>query len=107
MYNPVEIANNIREHGSFIPGIRPGRHTAEYLERIMNRITLAGACFLAVIALVPELVRGSMHVNYVVASLLGGTSMLIVVGVALDVVDKVEAQLLVRQYDGFVRGSGG
>ncbi len=107
MYNPVEIANNIREHGSFIPGIRPGRHTSEYLDRIMRRITLAGAAFLAVIALVPELVRGSLSVDYVVASLLGGTSMLIVVGVALDVVDKVEAQLLVRQYDGFVRGSGG
>lgn len=106
MYNPVEIAKNIQEHGSFIPGIRPGRRTAEYLERIMSRITLAGAVFLALIALTPELVRGSLDVDYVVASLLGGTSMLIVVGVALDVVDKVEAQLLVRQYDGFVRGGG-
>jgi len=105
MYNPVEIANNIKENGSFIPGIRPGRHTAQYLERIMNRITLAGAVFLAIIALVPEIVRGNLQVEYVVASLLGGTSMLIVVGVALDVVDKVESQLLVRQYDGFVRGS--
>lgn len=104
MYNPMEISKNIKENGSFIPGIRPGRRTAEYLERIMNRITLAGCCFLAVIALIPELVRGSLDVNYTVASLLGGTSMLIVVGVALDVVDKVEAQLLVRQYDGFVRG---
>jgi len=106
MYNPVEIAKNIQEHGSFIPGIRPGRRTAEYLERIMSRITLAGAVFLALIALTPELVRGSLVVDYTVASLLGGTSMLIVVGVALDVVDKVEAQLLVRQYDGFVRGGG-
>jgi preprotein translocase subunit SecY len=106
MYNPSEIANNIKEHGSFIPGIRPGRRTAEYLERIMNRITLAGCVFLAIIALVPEIVRGSLDVDYEVASLLGGTSMLIIVGVALDVVDKTEAQLLVRQYDGFVRGSG-
>jgi preprotein translocase subunit SecY len=105
MYNPVEIANNIKEHGSFIPGIRPGRRTAEYLERILNRITLAGSVFCAVIALVPELVRGTIPgLDYSVASLLGGTSMLIVVGVALDVVDKVEAQMLVRQYDGFVRG---
>jgi preprotein translocase subunit SecY len=72
----------------------------------MSRITLAGAVFLALIALTPELVRGSLDVDYTVASLLGGTSMLIVVGVALDVVDKVEAQLLVRQYDGFVRGGG-
>ena len=106
MYNPVEVANNIKENGSFIPGIRPGRRTAEYLERVMNRITLAGCVFLAAIALTPEIIRGSLDVTYVVASLLGGTSMLIVVGVALDVVDKVEAQLLVRQYDGFVRGSG-
>jgi len=105
MFNPVEIANNIKEHGSFIPGIRPGRHTAQYLERIMNRITLAGAVFVAIIALVPEIVRGNMAVSYVVASLLGGTSMLIIVSVALDVVDRVESQLLVRQYDGFVRGS--
>ncbi len=106
MYNPVEVAKNIQEHGSFIPGIRPGRRTAEYLERVMSRITLAGAIFLSIIALVPELVRGTLEVDYVVSSLLGGTSMLIVVGVALDVVDKVEAQLLVRQYDGFVRGGG-
>ncbi len=107
MYNPVEIAKNIKENGSFIPGIRPGRRTAEYLERVMSRVTLAGCVFLAVIALVPELVRGSLNISYVVSSLLGGTSMLIVVGVALDVVDKVEAKLLVRQYDGFVRGGRG
>jgi preprotein translocase subunit SecY len=106
MYNPVEVAKNIQEYGSFIPGIRPGRRTAEYLERVMSRITLAGAIFLSIIALVPELVRGTLEVDYVVSSLLGGTSMLIVVGVALDIVDKVEAQLLVRQYDGFVRGGG-
>jgi preprotein translocase subunit SecY len=105
MYNPVEISKNIKENGSFIPGIRPGKRTAEYLERVMNRVTLAGCVFLALIALTPELVRGTLDVDYVVSSILGGTSMLIVVGVALDVVDKVEAKLLVRQYDGFVRGS--
>lgn len=103
MFNPVEIANNIKEHGSFIPGIRPGRRTAEYLERIMNRITLAGSAFLAVIALIPQMVSSSLGVAYVASAFLGGTGILIVVGVSLDLVDKVEAQLLVRHYDGFMR----
>ncbi|MBN1421746.1 MAG: preprotein translocase subunit SecY, partial [Planctomycetes bacterium] len=105
-FNPVEIANNIKEHGSFIPGIRPGRRTAEYLERILNRITLAGATFLALIALVPQIVSSSIGVTAIASSFLGGTGILIVVGVALDLVDKVEAQLLVRHYDGFMRKSG-
>jgi len=105
-FNPVEIANNIKEHGSFIPGIRPGRRTAEYLERILNRITLAGATFLAIIALVPQMISESIGVTPIASSFLGGTGILIVVGVALDLVDKVEAQLLVRHYDGFMRKSG-
>ncbi len=111
-YNPVEIADNMKEHGSFIPGIRPGRRTAEYLQQVFARITLAGAVFLAVIALIPQLISkvqpgvggGSL------AQMMGGTAILIVVGVALDLVDKIEAQLLARQYEGFVaprRGRSG
>ncbi len=104
MFNPVEIANQMKEYGSFIPGIRPGKRTAEYLEKVMKRITLAGAAFLSLIALVPELIQQALEVEFLVASFLGGTGILIVVGVALDLVDKIEAQLLVRHYEGFMRG---
>jgi preprotein translocase subunit SecY len=104
MFNPVEIANNMKEYGSFIPGIRPGKFTAEYLERIIKRITLAGAAFLCGIALVPQLVANALEIEYFVSHFLGGTTILIMVGVALDLVDKIEAQLLVRQYEGFMRG---
>ena len=103
MFNPVEIANNMKDHGSFIPGIRPGRRTADYLQQVLGRITLAGAVFLASIALVPQVVAGTMGVSLLLSGFLGGTGILIVVGVALDLVDKIEAQLLVRQYEGFVR----
>ncbi len=109
-YNPVEIADNMKEYGSFIPGIRPGRRTAEYLQGVFSRITLAGAVFLATIALIPQVVSGSMGVSFSASQMLGGTGILIVVGVALDLVDKVEAQLLARQYEGFTtprRGRSG
>jgi preprotein translocase subunit SecY len=105
MFNPVEIANQMKEYGSFVPGIRPGKRTAEYLEKVMKRITLAGAAFLSMIALVPQFVQRSLNVDYLVTSFLGGTGILIVVGVALDLVDKIEAQLLVRHYQGFMRGA--
>ena len=101
-YNPVEMSENMKEYGSFIPGIRPGRRTAEYLQQVFSRITLAGAVFLAVIALIPQIVTNTLNVNFFVSGMLGGTGLLIVVGVALDLVDKIEAQLLARQYEGFV-----
>ena len=104
MFNPVEIANNMKEYGSFIPGIRPGKRTAEYLERVIKRITLAGAAFLSLIALAPQMISRAMDLDLLVSTFLGGTGILIVVGVALDLDDKIEAQLLVRQYEGFVRG---
>jgi preprotein translocase subunit SecY len=107
MFNPVEIAGNMKEYGSFIPGIRPGKFTAEYLEKIIKRITLADAAFLTVIALTPQIVTNALEIDYRVAYMLGGTGILIVVGVALDLVDKIEAQLLVRQYEGFMRGGEG
>ena len=87
-FNPVEMANNMKEYGSFIPGIRPGRRTAEYLERIMNRITIVGAAFLGAIALFPSMVSEVMGIQYRTSTLLGGTGILIVVGVALDIVQK-------------------
>ncbi len=105
MFQPQEMANNLKEHGSFVPGIRPGRKTAEYLERIMVRITLAGAAFLAVIAIIPTIVTGSLNVDWMTARFLGGTGILIVVGVALDLVDKLNAELMTRNYDGFMGSS--
>ncbi|MCI0652109.1 MAG: preprotein translocase subunit SecY [Planctomycetes bacterium] len=105
MFNPVEIAENMKEHGSFIPGIRPGRRTAEYLQQIINRVTLTGAVFLATIALIPQIIADAFEVDLLITSFLGGTGILIVVGVALDLVDKIEAQLLVRHYEGFMRAA--
>jgi preprotein translocase subunit SecY len=104
-FNPTDMAKNLQEHGSFIPGIRPGHRTAEYLERVMTRITLPGAASLALIAVIPGMMMRAMNVHYIVAEFFGGTSILIAVGVALDFVKKVEAQLLVRHYDGFTRVS--
>jgi len=106
MFQPEEIANNLKEHGSFIPGIRPGKATADYLAFVLDRITFAGAIFLAVIAILPTILVGQMRVDPMVAYFLGGTSILIVVGVALDMVDRLNAQLMMRNYDGFMKGGG-
>lgn len=104
-FNPKEMSNNMKDYGSFIPGIRPGRPTAEYLEGVMGKITLAGASFLALIAILPNLISGGLNLNQAIASFYGGTGLLIVVGVALDTVQKIEAHLLMRQYNGFLGGS--
>ncbi len=108
MIQPTEWAKNLKEHGSFIPGIRPGRRTSEYLEGIMIRITLVGAAFLAFIALLPQLASVGLGVQELFTRFLGGTSILIVVGVVLDLVDKINSHLLMRDYEGFMRrGRGG
>ena len=109
MFNPVEISKNMKESGSFIPGIRPGKRTAEFLEKVMTRITLAGATFLALIAIVPQQAATSIskEVPVQVAYFLGGTSILIVVSVALDLVDKLNSALLMRNQGGFMGGSSG
>jgi preprotein translocase subunit SecY len=108
MFLPEEIADNLREHVSFIPGIRPGAKTATYLKDILTRITLAGAVFLAVIAVLPNFITGNIPgLSGQLAYFLGGTSVLIVVGVALDLVDRMNAQLVMRNYDGFLKGGGG
>jgi len=102
MYKPDEIANNLKEYGSFIPGIRPGHKTAEYLEFIFNRITLVGAGFLCLVALLPDLVSTAMGLERYFAAFLGGTGILIVVGVGLDLIQKMESHLLMRHYSGFL-----
>lgn len=104
-FNPKEMSNNMKEYGSFIPGIRPGKKTTEYLEGIMGKITLAGAAFLSLIAILPSIVAGGMNINKAIAGFYGGTGLLIVVGVALDLVQKVESHLLMRQYGGFIGGN--
>ena len=94
------MANNLKDHGSFIPGYRPGKRTAEYLERACLRITYVGAAFLAVVAVIPSLVSASMGVDYRVAGFYGGTGLLIVVSVALDLVQKIDSHLVMRNYPG-------
>ncbi len=100
-FQPKEMAKNLRDSGSFIPGLRPGRRTAEYLETVMTRITYFGASFLAIIAVVPTVVSVSLGIDLRVAMYLGGTGLLIVVSVSLDLVQKIEANLLMRSYEGF------
>ncbi len=101
-FNPQQMSDNLRDYGSFIPGIRPGRRTAEYLEKVMTRVTLAGAGFLAAIAIIPNLVSNATDLS-VAAGFYGGTGLLIVVGVALDLVERIETHLLMRHYEGFMR----
>jgi preprotein translocase subunit SecY len=102
-FNPVEMATQMKEAGTFIPGIRPGRKTSDYLEEIMNRVTFVGALFLSFIGLFPSIVSAAMGIDMLLASFLGGTGLLIVVGVSLDVVQKVESHLLMRHYEGFMK----
>lgn len=97
-FNPKDMAENLKNHGTFIQGYRPGSSTANYLEKVMLRITYVGASFLAVIAIVPTLVTNSLGVNYALASFFGGTSLLIAVSVVLDLVDKIDAHLIMRNY---------
>ena len=100
--NPNDLAENMRKYGGFIPGIRPGRKTAEYIDRVLSRITFPGAVFLALIAVLPDILLGYFNVP---ALAFGGTSVLIVVGVALDTLQQIESHLLMRHYEGFVKRS--
>ena len=126
IFNPNEIADNMRKYGGFIPGIRPGKRTAEYVNDILTRITLVGALYLAFIAIIPEFMNSGFHVQSlpwigpsldallptfvttglgltVLSGIFGGTSLLILVGVAMDTVQQVESQLIMRHYDGFLK----
>ncbi len=98
-FNPVEISNNMKQNGGFIPGIRPGKPTADYINKILTRITLSGAVFLAIITIVPTIVLGATHIPIS----FGGTTIIIIVGVALETMKQIEAQLLMRHYQGFLK----
>lgn len=101
IFNPADVADNLRKQGGFIPGIRPGKPTSDYIEKILKRITFVGAIFLALINFIPSIVIQSMHLPFY----FGGTSILIVVGVALDTVRQIESHLLMRHYEGFIKKS--
>ncbi len=102
VFNPIQIADDLKKYGGFIPGIRPGRPTADYLDFVMTRITLVGALALAMVAILPLIISKVLNIDYGMAAFFGGTSLLIIVGVALDTVRQIETHLLMRQYDGFM-----
>jgi len=127
VFNPSEVADNMRKYGGFVPGIRPGRRTADFINEVLTRITLVGAFYLIVISFIPEWMIAGIHLNHLpwwlggalferlpvwmtnglgVTFYFGGTSLLIVVGVAMDTVTQIEAQLIMRHYDGFTPRSG-
>jgi preprotein translocase subunit SecY len=98
-FNPVEQADNLKKYGGFIPGVRPGRPTAEYLDRILARLTFPGALYLAAVAALPTILINQTSANF----FFGGTSILIVIGVALDTMKQIEAQMMMRNYEGFLK----
>ncbi len=102
-FNPTDIADNMKRYGGFIPGVRPGKSTAEHLDYIMTRITFVGAFALAFVALFPLLLQRGLEIDPTIAGFFGGTSLLIMVGVALDTVSQMESHLLMRHYDGFMK----
>jgi preprotein translocase subunit SecY len=99
VFNPVDVADNLKKHGGFIPGIRPGQKTSEYIYRVMNRLTFVGAIYLGAVCILPEIMISRFNVPFY----FGGTSLLIVVGVALDTVSQMESHLVTRSYEGFLR----
>ena len=124
VFNPTELADNMRKYGGFVPGIRPGRNTSEHITKILRRLTLVGGVYLAAVCLLPEWMITGIHLHHLPGALgawfdnhmwrpvleglninffFGGTSLLIVVGVAMDTVQQIEAQLVMRNYEGFVR----
>ena len=99
VFNPVDVADNMKKYGGFIPGIRPGQRTAEYIDRVLSRVTLSGAIYVALICVLPNLLVSAFNVPFY----FGGTALLIVVGVALDTVAQIETQILMRNYEGFMK----
>ena len=102
-FQPQQIAEDLKKYGGYIPGVRPGKPTADYLEFAMTRLTFAGAAFLTIIAILPQALTRSLGVPYMAASFFGGTSLLIMVGVVLDTMRQIETHLIQRHYDGFLR----
>lgn len=105
-FHPEQIASDMKKNNAFIPGIKQGKPTQLYLEQTMNRVTLLGAVFLASIAILPSILGRVLHVDSNVSYFLGGTSILIVVGVVLDTMKQIDAFLLMRRYDGFLKKTG-
>jgi len=103
-FNPKEMSENLKDYGTFIPGYRPGKRTADYLEKVMVRITYVGAGFLALVAIVPTMISGALGVDFAVASFYGGTGLLIAVSVAFDLVQKIDSHLVMRNYRGLLEG---
>ncbi len=101
-FNPKDMSDNLKNYGTFIPGYRPGKRTADYLEKVMVRITFVGAGFLALVAIIPTIVGGWMKIDYMVASFYGGTALLIAVSVAFDLVQKIDSHLVMRNYRGLL-----
>jgi preprotein translocase subunit SecY len=102
-FNELQIADDLKKNGGYIPGVRPGQATSDYLHNSMSRITLAGAIFLTVIAIIPIILSTEMKIPYAVSTFFGGTSLLIIVGVMLDTMRQVESHLMMRHYDGFLK----
>jgi len=102
-FNPIQIADDLKKYGGYVPGIRPGRPTADFLDRTMTRITFSGALFLTIIAVIPMLMWQKFSIPFIVAQFFGGTSLLIIVGVLLDSMRQIESHLLMRNYDGFLK----
>ena len=102
-FNPQEVAENMKKHGGFIPGVRPGKKTSEFIDNILSKVTLPGSVSLAFVAIFPFILMNTMDVDYELASFFGGTGLLIIVGVALDTLQQVESHLLMRHYDGFLK----
>ena len=98
-FNPIEVANNLKKNGGFIPGFRPGQPTSQFIAKVLNKVTLFGAIYLGIVAIAPLIVGKALD-NYSLA--IGGTSVIIVVGVALETVQALESQMLMRQYKGFL-----
>jgi preprotein translocase subunit SecY len=99
IFNPVDVAENLKKQGGFVPGVKPGQRTAEYIDHVLSRITLPGALFLTAIAVLPTILLDQLNVPFQ----FGGTSLLIVVGVALDTVQQMQQHMILRQYDGFMK----
>lgn len=106
-FNPVDVADNVKKYGGFIPGIRPGKPTADYIDRVLTRITLGGALYVSLVCVLPELLIRRFGIPASIAVPFGGTSILIVVGVAMDTVAQIESHLLTRHYEGFLGSRGG
>ena len=102
-FNPQDVANNMKKNGGYIPGIRPGKNTSDYIDKVLSRITLGGACYVAAVCVLPSILISKFNIPFY----FGGTALLIVVGVALDTVAQIESHMLTRNYEGFLKKSGG